>query len=182
MKNINIKTIITMKKQLFLIAALFAVFTANAEKQLIVECGNAAQITATPAVGYHFVKWNDGITDNPRIISPTTDETYTAFFEINEYTISFQNWDGTDLQTNVYKHGDVVTYNGEVPTRPSTAQYDYTFSGWSPNMSYTATGEVTYTAQLMKQSANILSPSAIGTVAYWSRNNGNMAQCQRMVE
>ncbi len=49
--------------------------------------GTTATITATPAVGYKFVKWNDGNTDNPRTITVTEDVRYTAFFEIDDYTL-----------------------------------------------------------------------------------------------
>ncbi len=41
-------------------------------------CG--AQISATPNYGYHFVKWSDGNTDNPRILELTQDATFTAEF------------------------------------------------------------------------------------------------------
>ena len=38
--------------------------------------------------GYHFVSWNDGNTDNPRIITVTEDKTYTAIFAKNVYSIT----------------------------------------------------------------------------------------------
>ncbi|MBO5975390.1 MAG: hypothetical protein J6P95_06730, partial [Paludibacteraceae bacterium] len=45
--------------------------------------GEEVTITATPSRGYTFVKWNDGNTDNPRIITAEkTDITYTANFEL----------------------------------------------------------------------------------------------------
>lgn len=115
--------------------------------QLVVDCGNSATITATPATGYHFVCWNDNSTDNPRTVTPTEDVTYTAFFAINQYTVIFQNYDGTELQKEVLDHGMAVSYKGEIPQKPATAQYTYTFSGWSPNVEYTATADATYTAQ-----------------------------------
>lgn len=40
-------------------------------------------ITATPNEGYHFVKWSDGNTDNPRTITLTQDTTFTAEFAID---------------------------------------------------------------------------------------------------
>lgn len=135
-------------KKLFSIFAMVmcAIAVANAD-QLVVDCGNSATITATPATGYHFVRWNDNNTDNPRTITPTEDATYTAYFAINQYTIVFQNYDGTELQKEVLNHGDAVSYKGTIPTKPATAQYTYTFSGWSPNVAYTATEDATYTAQ-----------------------------------
>ncbi len=38
------------------------------------------QLNATPNYGYHFVKWSDGNTDNPRMIELTQDTTFTAEF------------------------------------------------------------------------------------------------------
>ena len=49
-------------------------------------------LTATPNAGYTFVKWQDGNTQNPRTITVTANETYTAFFEAipqNEAKITF---------------------------------------------------------------------------------------------
>ena len=42
----------------------------------------SVSISATAINGYHFVRWNDNNTDNPRIIADvTSDATYTAYFE-----------------------------------------------------------------------------------------------------
>jgi hypothetical protein len=42
---------------------------------------NSAIITAIPTEGYHFVKWSDGNTDNPRSYSTKRDTSFTAIFE-----------------------------------------------------------------------------------------------------
>lgn len=42
---------------------------------------NSAIITAIPTEGYHFVKWSDGNTDNPRVYSTKSDTSFTAIFE-----------------------------------------------------------------------------------------------------
>lgn len=46
--------------------------------------GDSVVIKATPADGYRFVKWSDGITYNPRTIIVTSDTTFTAIFEAVE--------------------------------------------------------------------------------------------------
>lgn len=58
-----------------------------------------------------------------------------------EYTVTFVNYDGAVLDTQkVLKYGDAVdpVVSGKIatPTRESTAQYDYTYSGWSGSLSY----------------------------------------------
>ena len=62
-----------------------------------------------------------------------------------EYTISFVNWDGTILQSSLIDKGDLPVYYGDTPVRPAEAQYTYTFSGWSPNISV-ASRNATYVA------------------------------------
>ena len=49
------------------------------------------EISATANYGYHFVKWNDNNTSNPRTISVTEDKTYTATFAKNVPAIVQQN-------------------------------------------------------------------------------------------
>ncbi len=43
-------------------------------------CETETTITATPATGYRFVRWNDGNTDNPRTIIVISDSTFVATF------------------------------------------------------------------------------------------------------
>ena len=136
-----------MKKvfSLFLMA-IFAVSLTQAQTtQVTVDCGGSAKITATPQTGYHFLRWNDDNTDNPRTLTDIHgDATYKAFFAINQYTITFKNWDGTVLQSDTYNHGDDVT--APTASRPADAQYTYTFDSWSPNVNYKAEADAEYTA------------------------------------
>jgi len=137
-----------MKKFLTLALAIVAMSAmAFAGKNLTVDCGDQVQISATPKTGYHFTEWNDHNTDNPRTINPTQDSTFKAFFAINRYAIIFNNWNDTALQKDTLDHGSAVSYKGATPTKTGDAQYSYTFSGWSPNISSTATAAATYTAQ-----------------------------------
>lgn len=41
-------------------------------------------IEAVPVPGYYFQAWNDGVTDNPRVIQLTSDTTFVAIFNANE--------------------------------------------------------------------------------------------------
>ena len=44
--------------------------------------GEKVTIKATPLDGYHFVRWDDDNTQNPRTITVTADDTYIAYFEV----------------------------------------------------------------------------------------------------
>ena len=106
--------------------------------------GSEVVITATPNEGYHFVKWSDENTDNPRSILVMGDSSLTAIFAINKYAITFKNGNEI-LQSIEVEHGVVPTYNGATPTKAVDAQYTYTFAGWSPEI-VAATEDATYLA------------------------------------
>ena len=102
-------------------------------------------LTATPKTGYHFVQWSDGNKNASRTVTVTANASYQATFAANQYTIKFVN-NGTTLQTLTVNHGVKPSYTGSTPTKTATAQYTYTFSGWSPTI-VAATADATYTAQ-----------------------------------
>ncbi len=70
-----------------------------------------------------------------------SDETTTC------YVITWKNYDGSILYTDKNaKKGDMPSYKGSTPTKPSDQRYNYTFSGWSPSITK-VTSNKTYTAQ-----------------------------------
>ncbi len=42
--------------------------------------GDTATLTATPSIGYCFISWSDGNTDNPRMVEVVQDSTFVAEF------------------------------------------------------------------------------------------------------
>ena len=120
---------------------------------------DAAQ-TLTPntftQTGYSFTGWNtqaDGkglrYEDEAEVQNLTTEEganiTLYAQWTANTYTIRFVDEDGTELQSSEVKYGQTPEYNGETPTKESTAEFHYTFAGWTPKIA-DVTGEATYKA------------------------------------
>lgn len=90
---------------------------------------------------YVFSGWS------PAIEAVTGEQTYTAQFSsyTNQYQIRFLNYDGAELQKESLDYGVTPSYKGGVPTKPSTAQYTYTFNGWEPAIT-SVTGAKDYTA------------------------------------
>jgi len=71
----------------------------------------------------------------------TTTGTYTP----PTYTITFANWDGTELQTSQVTENEMPEYTGATPVRPEDEQNTYSFNGWTPTI-VIATADATYTA------------------------------------
>ena len=98
---------------------------------------------ATAEFTYTFSGWS------PAVAAVTGDITYTAQFTAtkNAYDVTWKNYNNTQLEKDEdVLYGTTPTYNGATPTRPATAEFTYTFSGWSPAVS-AVTGDITYTAQ-----------------------------------
>lgn len=135
-------------KKLFIFAAAFlcsaTLMAQTPQTEVEADCGDLVTITATPEPGYHFVRWDDNDTHATRQVNVTGDRTYRAYFAINQYTITFKNWNDTVLQTGTYNHGDAVV--PPTATKTGDAQYTYTFDHWSPNVNYTAEADAEYIA------------------------------------
>ena len=86
--------------------------TANVDYNTFCE-GN--QISATPNIGYHFIQWNDGNTENPRTLELTQDTILTA-----EFAQSFSGKCGDNLYWSYDETAKTISITG------SGNMYDYT--------------------------------------------------------
>ena len=108
---------------------------------------NSAQTNLNIRGGYYSA--NDNTYFTPHVKTPyhifeNADAEYPQ--KVAEgYTVTFNNYDDTSLQSGVWEKGTTPTYSGETPTKPADAQYTYTFNGWSPAIS-SVTASATYTA------------------------------------
>ncbi|MBQ3677084.1 MAG: InlB B-repeat-containing protein [Bacteroidales bacterium] len=95
------------------------------------------RIIASPASGYHFVKWEDGNEDNPREIMVTKDEVYMAVFEKNTdpvtdstlYTINAVSID--DQLGLVLGSSKNIAYGTKITLIAQVSFDGYHFAGWS---------------------------------------------------
>ena len=94
---------------------------------------------------YTFKGWDKEVT------TVTQNATYTAQYDANyiDYTIVFNDEDGTQLSKNTYHYGDTVIVP-EVPTKDANETYRYTFAGWDKEIT-TVTQNSTYTAQYAEE-------------------------------
>lgn len=91
---------------------------------------------------YTFCGWS------PSLNAVRSDATYTATFSstVNSYTVIWENWDGSVLETDTnVAYGSTPTYDGATPTRANADGFSYTFTGWSPSLSIVR-NNATYTA------------------------------------
>ena len=121
--------------------------------------GSTVNITATPATGYKFAYWTDGVDDthyvnNPQPVVMISVKTLTAYFTLKSYTVTWNANGGTVNPASTTKtHGSTLG-TLPTPTRASTAEYSYTFAGWFTaasggtqiTASTTVTKDVTYYA------------------------------------
>ena len=66
--------------------------------------------------------------------------------ETTTYTITFQNWDGEVISSEVYEPGAEVVIPDD-PVKEADETYTYAFTGWDPEVSATAEADATYIAQ-----------------------------------
>ena len=88
---------------------------------------------------YTFAGWT------PEVVAVTGEATYKAIFNAtkNSYTITWQNEDGSLIDQTTVEYGVVPTHAN--PTKEATAEYTYTFAGWTPEI-VAVTGDATYKA------------------------------------
>ena len=97
---------------------------------------------ATAQYTYTFDDWDPEV--GPIYKKTNFKATFTS--TVNQYTVTFVDEDGTtELDEQTLDYGATPVYAGETPTKESTAQYTYTFSGWTPTIA-TVTWDATYTA------------------------------------
>jgi hypothetical protein len=98
----------------------------TAERSGIYPKDSTTNITATPNNGYGFLRWEDGITDNPRTVTVMSDTVFTAIFDVL-YTVN--------LSTNDNARGtvspDSIYFRDSAAIITATANTGCRFLKWS---------------------------------------------------
>ena len=104
--------------------------------------------------GYTFTGWvcdADGATYNTDAKfnwDYTKTVKFTAQWSIKSYTVTFKNGDDV-LQESKWEYNTIPAYNGATPTKSKDDSYEYTFSGWTPEIS-AVKDDIAYYAQYSK--------------------------------
>ena len=101
--------------------------------------------------GYHFVRWTDGNTQNPRRIIVTKSSTYTAVFAKNTYSVTKRV---TPLNCGQISGKSTASYLDKV-TLTASANYGYRFIQWSDSVTdisrtFVVTQDTVFTAEFAK--------------------------------
>lgn len=112
--------------------------------------GLSAQGNPVSKVGYNFLGWFD-LSDQPADFSKiSADMSVKAKWEIQKFTVTFKNWDGATLKTEVVEYGKGAT----APDDPTRDGYDFT--GWDKEFNQ-VTGDLIVTAQF-KETEPVIVP------------------------
>ena len=130
--------------------------------------GTTIEISAKPKNGYEFVRWSDGNTDNPRILTVTKDISLTAEFT-SQYTITLNcnQLQGSVSGGGTYKKGTIIKIS-------ATPKYGYKFVRWSDGntanpRTLTVTKNLTLTAEFAEIDDNeVIDSGTCGENLTWT--------------
>ena len=90
---------------------------------------------------YQFAGWE------PELVAAKENAEYTAKYtsEVNKYTITWKDEDGSVLKTESVEYGKMPVYDGDTPTKEDGSEITYVFAGWDPNVQ-SVTEDAVYTA------------------------------------
>ena len=131
--------------------------------------GSTPTKPTTDQYDYVFDGWDKEIS------KVTGDITYVATFtgNVRSYTVTWLNYDQKVLSEETYAYGETPTYKGNTPVKPSDKEYEYTFIGWTPEVS-SVTGNATYVATYKQ--------SYLGYTITWKNYDGEILEVDEHVQ
>ena len=119
---------------------------------------DTAQLTATVTEGYHFVNWmTQGVpvsTENPYSAVVSQNQTFTAFFERNTYTLQTLAAEGstitvTDLNGNEVPSGSTVLHADKLIVQTTHEQCYNIIGNLANDMAFTSGDTITVTGDMV---------------------------------
>ena len=133
--NVTADLVVTAQYEINTYTVTFKDWNGTVLKTQEVQYGGDAEAPADPTrVGYTFTGWDKAFTNI------TADLVVTAQYEINTYTVTFKDWNGTVLKTQEVQYGG----DAEAPADPT--RVGYTFTGWDKAFT-NITADLVVTAQ-----------------------------------
>ena len=99
-----------------------------------------------PATAQRLIFAGKQLEDAKTLAEYNIKEESTFHLIIIGYTVTWLNYDNSELGTTNVQYGSTPTYNGEPPTKPEDANNTYTFAGWTPALA-PATDNASYKAE-----------------------------------
>lgn len=86
--------------------------------------------------GYTFNGWKDERGNKVISIAKGScgNRILTADWIAAKFTITWKNYDGSILETDIVEYATIPVYNGNAPTRKADTFYLYNFNGWNPTV------------------------------------------------
>ena len=99
--------------------------TVNGNSTASVMSGTEVTLAATPNAGYHFVRWNDNNTDNPRTVTVTADMSFTAYFE-SDGIQGIEDVNGEAEEVIVFVESGSIVVEAQTTTPAEASVFDIT--------------------------------------------------------
>ncbi len=116
--------------------------------------------------------------DGVYTVTVTDDLLVEADVELQTFTVTWQNEDGTVLETDEdVAYGTMPCYDGEEPKKAADAQFIYTFKDWDPELTE-VTGDAVYTAVFEQEAIEPLADHSDITAEEVAVNEALTVQCQ----
>ena len=172
--NVQSDLVVTAQYTINTYTVTFKDWDGTVLKTQTVNYGGAATAPANPTrVGYTFTGWDVAFNN------VTSNLVVTAQYQINTYTVTFVDWNGTVLKTQTVNYGAAATAPAD-PTRDG-----YTFTGWdvafnnvTSNLTVTAQYEQNAPSQYLKGDVNcdgIVDSADITLAAAYAMSAGSVS-------
>lgn len=151
--------------------------------------GNTPTKAETAQYTYTFIGWNSNSSastaDDNALTNVTADRNVYAIYTAAEKTFTVTFYNGEELIYTIQNvsYNGTATYGGDTPAKASTAQYTYTFSGWTKTQGGTTVDADALTSVTANRSvyAVFTQNERSYTVSYYSQDGQTLIDTESVV-